>query len=111
MSKKEITTPDTTKNLLDFAIGDSVICGVAPGWIFAGTVVANNDVAVRLSPATWIEGLSAPWPDAAVAGGRKKITKSSEIRRITIQKSALLWHSDFHEANASKELAAIEGAK
>lgn len=78
--------------------GDSVIMGVAPGWIFSGVVEGVTDDTVTLAPAAYIESVSAPWPRAAEDAS--KVTRSSTIRRLVVRVSALLWVSSCAESVA-----------
>lgn len=85
----------------------TIICGVAPGWIFAGRLESEDEVRLVLAPALWVKSLSAPWPEAAV--NRKKITESSSIPRLEIRQAAVLWVADCAESVVGAEaLAALE---
>jgi hypothetical protein len=91
-------------------VNDKIICGVAPGWIFAGVVTDINEQSFTLSPAVWIEGLNAPWPEAAK--DRKKVTTSSPIPRLTINLGAWLWDAECSAGTiGASELKAIEDCK
>lgn len=97
-------------------IGETIICGVAPGWIYVGTIVSKEtangaDVEFRLAPCTYIENVSAPWTEVAAEGGRKKITKSSTTPFLDISVAAMLWNTSAPGLKNIGELKAIEGAK
>lgn len=91
-------------------LNQTIIIGVAPGWIFCGRVgKIDNDEAV-LTSAAWIENVSAPWTEAI--HDHKKITKYNPINRITIRMAAVLWYADCPESLLGKpQLDAIKEVK
>lgn len=90
--------------------GANIICGVAPGWIFAGHVTEVSEDSYILSPALWLENVSHPWPEAAK--DRKKIKTSSAIDKHEAFFHATLWASYATEAVVGKAaIDAIEGVK
>lgn len=91
-------------------LGENIIMGVAPAWIFCGRELERTADYVLLSPAGWIENITAPWPDAAV--DRKKITRFSSIKKLKISVGAILWEAECSESIIGKiELDAVEGTR
>ncbi len=91
-------------------VGANIICGVAPGWIFAGHVESLNDDMFVLAPALWIENLSEPWPIAAK--DRKKITACTKIDWHEVPFHAMLWVSGASESVIGKPaLDTLEAVK
>ena len=95
-------------------MSEHIITGVAPGWIFAGTVTERTAEKIVLHPAVWLEGdYKAPWPEVAAKGGRKKIGTINAIPEpFTIRVTAQLWECACDPGLVgAPALNALEGAK
>lgn len=79
----------------------NITLGVAPGWLFCGTVTEESETEIILSPAVYVENVTAAWTEAVF--DRKKISAGHGVRdELRVQKHAILF-----EAACSPDVAAL----